>query len=168
MDWLLNKTMLTLPSATSTLMNIFAAYFHSAHLLQILAMTYVAAQKGIDGVSLLVLMLGSYGVRLLGGKYQIARQWLDREGVGVEARTFRFSGRMPTVGCVHSLSGAGNAKWMDDLISPSRRREIWPQELNAAGEGGWEDKRHEYLDSSDSTWVIRLHTQMARDSVELS
>lgn len=129
-------------------------------------MTYVAAQKGIDGVSLLVLMLGNYGVRLLGGKYQIARQWLDREGVGVEARTFRFSGRTPMVGCVHSLSGAGNAKWMDDLISPSRRREIWPQELNAAGEGGWEDKRHECLDSSDSTWV-RLHTQMARDTVDL-
>lgn len=32
-DWLLNKIMLTLPSATSTLMNIFAAYFHSAQLL---------------------------------------------------------------------------------------------------------------------------------------
>lgn len=165
-DWLLNKTMLTLPSAKTTLMNIFAAYFHSAHLLQILAMTYVAAQKGIDGVSLLVLMLGNYGVRLLGGKYQIARQWLDREGVGVEARTFRFSGRTPVVGCVYSLSGAGNPKWMDALISPSRRREIWLQELSATGEGGWEDKKHECLNSSDSTWV-RLHTRMARDAIDL-
>ena len=133
--WLLKKFMLTLPSAKSTSMNLFATYFRSAHLLQILAMTYVAAQKGIDGISLPVLMLGNCGVRLLGGKYQIARQWLDREGVGVEVRTFRFSGRTPMVGCVHSLSGARNAKWMDALISPSKRREIWLQELSAAGKG---------------------------------
>lgn len=165
-DWLLNKTMLTLPYTKSKSMNLFAAYFHSAHLLQILAMTYVAAQKGIDGVSLLALMLGNYGVRLLGGRYQIARQWLDREGVGVEARTFRFSGRTPMVGCVHSLSGAGNANWMDALISPSRRREIWLQELSTAGEDGWEEFKHECLNSSDSTWV-RLHTQLARDAVDL-
>lgn len=165
-DWLLNKTMLTLPFAKSTSMNLFAVYFRLAHLLQILAMTYVAAQKGIDGVSLLVLMLGNYGVGLLRGKNQIARRWLDKEGVGVEARTFRFSGRTPMVGCVHSLSGAGNAKWMDALISPSRRREVWLQELDAAGEGRLKDKNHECLNSSDSTWV-RLHTQMARDAVDL-
>lgn len=30
----------------------------------------------------------------------------------------------------------------------------------------WEDKKHECLNSSDSTWE-NLHTQMAKDAVDL-
>ncbi|KAL9124465.1 MAG: hypothetical protein Q9217_006204 [Psora testacea] len=165
-DWLLNKNMLSVPSGKSTSLNLFAAYFRFAHLLQLLAMTYVAAQKGIDGVSLVVLMLGNYAVKLLGGKHQMARQWLGREGVGVEARTFIFTGRTPMVGCVHSLSGAKDAKWMDALISPSKRRDSWMQELGEKEAKGPDDWQNSGLNPSDCWWVI-LNTKLAKNAVEM-
>lgn len=60
-DSLLNKTMLSSPAANRMLVG----YFRLAHVLQLLAMTYVAAQKGIDGVSLVLLLLVNYGFQYL-------------------------------------------------------------------------------------------------------
>ena len=36
-------------------------------------MTYVAAQKGIDGVSLIILLVSNYGFQYLFGGHKIAR-----------------------------------------------------------------------------------------------
>ena len=73
-DWLLNKHMLSVLSGKSTSVNLFAAFFRFAYFMQLLAITYVAAQKGIDGVSLVLLMLGNYVVKLFKGKHRLARQ----------------------------------------------------------------------------------------------
>ncbi|KAL9635014.1 MAG: hypothetical protein Q9164_003733 [Protoblastenia rupestris] len=165
-DWLLNKHMLSVPSGKSTSVNLFAAFFRFAHLMQLLAMTYVAAQKGIDGVSLVLLMLGNHVVKLLGGKHRLAKQWLDREDVGVDARTFKFSGRTPMVGCVHTLSGAKDAKWMDALISPSKRRDAWTHELGEKEEKGIQDWQGSGLNPSDCYWVY-LNTRLTKNAVEI-
>ncbi|KAI4086177.1 MAG: hypothetical protein LQ344_007777 [Seirophora lacunosa] len=60
-DWMLNKTMLQTPWAN----RLQIAYFRIAHALQISAMTFVAAQKGVDGLCLLVLLALTYGFHYL-------------------------------------------------------------------------------------------------------
>ena len=52
-DWLLNKSMIILPPSS----RILSTWFKLAHLLQLLAMTFVAAQKGWDGIVMLILMV---------------------------------------------------------------------------------------------------------------
>ena len=79
-DWLLSQIMLSVSHRKSTSLKLFAAFFRFAHLLQLLAMTYVAAQKGVDGVSQVVLLLRNYAAKILGGNHQMARDWLSSEG----------------------------------------------------------------------------------------
>ena len=76
-DWMLNKTMLTTPSASR--LQIF--YFRLAHFMQLLAMTFVATQKGIDGVSLIILLISNHALQYLFGGHRVARQWLEAEKV---------------------------------------------------------------------------------------
>lgn len=52
-DWLLNKTMISVRPSSTALYH----YFRFSHLLQLFVMTYVAAQKGWDGVCLFCLMV---------------------------------------------------------------------------------------------------------------
>ena len=155
-DWMLNKTMLVTPSANR--LQIF--YFRLAHLMQLLAMTFVAAQKGIDGVSLMVLLVSNYGLQYLFGGHKVARQWLEAEKVSVDVRTFRFSGRTPMIGVVHSLSQARDAAWMESLIAPCPRISVWLAELKRpADQRGQLDVDPQGLSPSDCAWVA-LNTQL--------
>ena len=127
-DWLHNKTMLSTPSAS----RIVITYFLLAHILQLLAMTFVAAQKGIDGLCLVVLLLVNYGYQYLLGEHQMARQWLGAEGISANAQTFRFTGRTPMIGAVHIISEARDAAWIDALLAPCPRVKVWLDELKCA------------------------------------
>lgn len=51
-DWLLNKPILSILSAN----RFQVAYFQAAHMLQLLETIYMAARKGIDGISLVVIL----------------------------------------------------------------------------------------------------------------
>lgn len=55
---LLNKTMITFSGHTRLL----PTFFYVAHLVQLLAMAYVAAQKGFDGIFLIFLMAMTWGL----------------------------------------------------------------------------------------------------------
>ncbi len=116
-NWILNKTILATLSASR--FQIF--YFRLAHLIQLLAITYVAAQKGIDDVSLIILLVSNYGFQYLFGGHKIARRWLEAEIVSIDVRTFRLSGRTRMIGVIHSLSQARDAAWMESLIAPCPR-----------------------------------------------
>jgi hypothetical protein len=95
-DTLLNKTMIAFSGHT----RLFSTLFYVAHVVQLLAMTYVAAQKGFDGIFLIFLMVMTWGLDWANGDDALARKWLRRENVNIVARSFRFTGRMPLVGTV--------------------------------------------------------------------
>ena len=162
-DWLLNKTMLCTPSASRILMG----YFRFAHLSQLLAMTFVAAQKGIDGVSLVALLLVNYGFQYLFGGQKIARQWLEAEHVSVDSHTFRFSGRTPMIGAIHMISDARDAGWIDALLAPCPRIKVWLDELRCAADmRSRVDSDLQALSSSDRSWVL-LNSQLAIEAARL-
>lgn len=162
-DWLLNKTMLASPPAG----NLQMAYFRAAHILQLLAMTFVAAQKGLDGVVLVILLVTNYGFRYLFGGHKMARQWLEAEKVSVDAHSFIFSGRTPMIGAIHSLSQARDAGWMETLIAPCPRISAWLDEMNSTEESRRElDLNLQRLSSTDRSWVM-FNSQLALQSVRL-
>ena len=162
-DWLLNKTMLSAPTPGRLQMG----YFRLAHILQLLAMTFVAAQKGVDGVSLVVLLASNYGFQYLFGGHKMARQWLEAEGVSVDAHTFMFSGRTPMVGAIHSLSQARDTSWMDSLIAPCPRISAWLYEFKCSASAREEtDNNLQRLSSSDRSWVL-LNTQLTVQAVNM-
>lgn len=162
-DWLLNKTMLADPPAGRLQM----FYFRLAHVLQLLAMTFVAAQKGVDGVCLVVLLVANYSFQYLFGGHKMARQWLEAEKVSVDAHTFMFSGRTPMVGTIHTLSQARDASWMESLIVPCPRISAWLDELRDPAVSKEQlDVRLRNLSSSDRSWVL-LNTQLAVQAAKL-
>jgi hypothetical protein len=124
-DAVLNKTMITFVGPTVFL----STCFYIAHAVQLLAMTFVAAQKGFDGVFLLLLMLFTWVFEWLTGDAVQARKWLRREKISLVTRSFRFTGRMPLIGTVQLYSKTSNTSWMDSIISKCPRREAWLQGL---------------------------------------
>ena len=162
-DSLLNKTMLSCPPAS----RIFTIYFRLAYVLQLLAMTFVAAQKGIDGLSLVVLLLINYSFQYPFGGHQMARKWLEAEHLSVDAHTFRFSGRTAMLGAIHINSEAQGASWMDSLLMPCPRIRAWFKELKGATE--LRDRPNsalQALSSSDRSWVL-LNSQLAIQAARL-
>lgn len=162
-DWLLNKTMLSTPPASK----ILRLYFRLAHISQLLAMTFVAAQKGIDGVSLVMLLLVNYGFQYLFGGYKMARQWLEAEQVSLDAHTFRFSGRTPMIGAIHMISEARDSTWMNTLLAPSPRVKVWLDELVCTADMiSRANSNSQSLSSSDRSWVL-LNSQLAIEAARL-
>lgn len=162
-DTLLNKTMLSSPSAS----RIFMVYFRLAHVSQLLAMTFVAAQKGIDGLSLVVLLLINYTFQYLFGGHQMAQKWLETEHVSVDAHSFRFSGRTAMIGAVHMISGARKAAWMDAFLIPCPRITVWLEELEGATDvKDGPNPKLEALSPSDRSWAL-LHSQLAIQAARL-
>ena len=156
-DWLLNKTMLSNPPQG----RIQIVFFRLAHIAQLLAMTFVAAQKGIDGVCLVILLMINYGSQYLLGGYKMARQWLEAEHISVDASSFRFSGRTAMIGAIHTISQARDAEWMTSLIVPCPRITVWLDELKCNAEMRAQvDRDTRRLSSSDRAWVL-LNSQLA-------
>ena len=128
-DWLLNQTMITAPRTS----NAMYYYFRLAHYHQLLAMTYVAAQKGWDGVCLLSLMILAWIIRSLLDRTSPVAEWLKKENVEFDIRSFEFTGRAPMIGAVQLLSDSRimpgrmgnfhrNMTWMDPILAPCKRR----------------------------------------------
>jgi hypothetical protein len=120
-DTLLNKTMIVIPDWNSR--SFMCIWLQCAHLLQLLAMTYTAAQKGWDGVALLALIIVEYvsSLRYLGPG--LAKHWLREESVNCVCHTFEFSGRTTMIAAVQAFSHSGNRSWMDDILVPCARRD---------------------------------------------
>ena len=156
-DWLINKPMLTTPRKHKSII----AYFYAAHMFQLIMMTFVAAQKGIDSVSLVMVMLANRAFVWIYRDRNIVKRWLEAEDVAVSATTFEFTGRTSMLGAIHVLSEASNASWMDQLLAPSARRKVWLDELKRTA--ATRKKSNEdlaLLTPSDRSWVL-LHSQLA-------
>ncbi|KAF4537742.1 Ankyrin repeat-containing protein [Lasiodiplodia theobromae] len=92
-DTLLNKTMFAIPPHQTALTGpvVVARWLRLAHALQLLAMTFTAAQKGWDGVCLVVLLalnaIGRWRMR----EGSLASWWLAVEGVSATELLARLS-----------------------------------------------------------------------------
>lgn len=102
-----------------------AAWFAAANLLQLAAMTYVAAQKGWDGVCLLALLAGHWLMQCLVPRTALVEAWLAKEHIVATARSFEFGGRWAMLGAIQAFSGTCCTRWMDDIIVPHERRDAW-------------------------------------------
>ncbi|GKU05099.1 hypothetical protein FLAG1_07823 [Fusarium langsethiae] len=127
-DTMLNKTMIQ--GFTSPLHGWKIYSLAVLEVLQLAIMTYVAAQKGWDGVALLSLIIVAWtfdSVVYSDGK--LAQRWIKRNGIQVETFSLQFSGRTPLIGTVQALGGHRVTSWMDGILAPSDRRSAWLQRL---------------------------------------
>ena len=125
-DSLLNKTMISVPHVGRKLSH----YFKAAHHVQLLAMTYVAAQKGWDGLTLLLLLISAWFLNLPYQQNQVVSRWLKTEDVSIKATSFEFTGRIPMLGAIYRMSGTRSTAWMDDIVAPTPRRTVWLNQLS--------------------------------------
>jgi hypothetical protein len=155
-DTLLNKPMIDAISARPNAA--LALTLRVLAALQLVVMTYVAAQKGWDGVGLLVLVAVAWTLDyLLYNEDRLAALWLERECVAIRARSFRFSGRTPMLGVIQVLKGTAVTSWMDGILAPSSRRAVWLAQLNGdTGEAVPAVARP--LNQADIEWVNRNKT----------
>lgn len=160
-DSLLNKTLISVPSSGKRL----SYYFRAAHLIKLLAMTYVAAQKGWDGLTLLLLMLLAWALNLPYQRNQTVRRWLEANDVSITATSFEFTGRTSMLGAIHRMSGTTTVTWMDDILSPSARRTAWLNQLSRGpSEAPRLDEAFKALSPFDKDWVV-LHSGLALQAV---
>jgi hypothetical protein len=89
-------------------------------------MTFVAAQRGWDGVSLLGLLVVHWAVRwAFCGRDRMVDEWMRSEGVAAHVTSVEFQGRFAMLGAVQLYGGSAITSWMDDILVPHPRREAW-------------------------------------------
>jgi hypothetical protein len=124
-DSILNKTMVVIPQQRFA-----AAWLRIGDMVQLLAMTFAASQRGWDGVCLLALLIISTGVQFRFRDELLARMFCEENGVVMTQESFEFSGRTPMVGAIQQLSGTRPWQWLDDILAPCPRREAWVRILS--------------------------------------
>ncbi|KAF9641009.1 hypothetical protein BFW01_g12815 [Lasiodiplodia theobromae] len=139
-DSLLNKAMFMVPNQMGTKLALVTWWLKAANALQLLGMTYVAAQKSWDGVCLVVLLSVNWLLRWGSRDAGLASRWLAQEGVEVDVKSFKFTGRMPMLGAIQIFTGTKITSWMDDIIPPHPRREAWLKRIHGFdidADGSW-------------------------------
>lgn len=127
-DGLLNKPMILGITARPNMT--LALTLRALALLQLITMTYVAAQKGWDGVGLLALIIVAWTLDyILYNDDKLAATWLKREHVTMKAWKCQFSGRTAMLGTIQLLKDSTVSSWMDQILAPSDRREAWLKSL---------------------------------------
>ncbi|EFW14639.1 hypothetical protein D8B26_007010 [Coccidioides posadasii str. Silveira] len=121
--------------------------------LQLACMTFVAAQKGWDGVGLLVFIFVSWFFEemVCCSHSGLAKRWLKKNRIKVEPRTFVFSGRVAMMGAIQVFKCNPQMSWMDGIIQPCPRRNVLMQGLC-----GYQDAYCQglaELDMYDQKWV---------------
>jgi hypothetical protein len=90
-DALLNKPMITVDGQVSKWLNV---WFRSADVLQLLAMTFAAAQKGWDGVALVILMLFDWAVVFIANiGSRVVLRFMKNNDLSVKVWTLDFPGK---------------------------------------------------------------------------
>lgn len=172
-DALLNKPMIEIEDVTSQWLIL---WFRSADVLQLLAMTFAAAQKGWDGVALVILMLSDWLVVFIasiGGR--MVQNFMKNNDLSVKVWTLDFPGklsrrqtcrvltcllgRVAMLAAIHCCSESHCWTWMDDIIVSTPRRDALLRQSQQ------EDLRHvQTLSEADRDWVCR-NLKWTRDAV---
>lgn len=147
-DTLLNKPMVYFPEGKQA--QLAARWFAFAHLLQLVTITYVAAQKGWDGICLLMVLLLQYAYKWTFCGDTKAADWLSREGIEVKVRTYEFGWRAAMLGCIQLFSGSKITRWMNSIIVSHPRRDAFLEQIQ--GEA-IEKEMEARLDQHDLDWI---------------
>lgn len=162
-DSLLNKTMFSIPSYGKLLTH----WFRIAHVIQLLAMTFIAAQKGWDGIALVILLIAADAMHWRYSKNQLARRWLKTEDVCVKAKSFEFTGRTAMLASIHKVSSTKVNTWMDEIMPPAPRRQALLNRLSKGPDGiSVPDPDFEALPRFDQDWVV-LHSGLAAQAASV-
>lgn len=161
-DSILNKTMVQIPQQRFS-----AWWFRQAHGIQLCAMTFAAAQKGWDGVSLFVLLVVSMLFRLRFKNDLMARMFYESNGIAVKQESFEFSGRTCMLGAIQKVGGSASWSWMDDILVPCERRDVWAMGLSSVDEGfnAFEDRMGK-LSAFDRGWVL-INKQLSETATSI-
>jgi hypothetical protein len=155
-DGLLNKNMIY--CVESRFGNFGAGYLKRLLRLlgfaQLLAMTYVAAQQGWDGIALLIFVFVAWASeKLFYGDDMLAERWMNRHRIAYEARTFDFPGRTPMLGAIQIFKETPVYIWMDRILVPSERRDLWIKKLNGQFNEKTDAALEQKLDPVDQRWL---------------
>lgn len=120
-DTLLNKPMFLVPSGEGV--DMAASWFWFANLVQLVAMTFVAGQKGWDGVALVLLLGLHWAVFNIFPRSGLVHSWLQTEGIDAVLKSYELGGRMAMMGAIQAFSKSKITRWMDDIIVPHPRRD---------------------------------------------
>ncbi|KAJ5455418.1 Herpesvirus glycoprotein N [Penicillium sp. IBT 31633x] len=126
-DTILNKPMVYLPEGKQA--QLAAHWFKFAHMIQLVAVTYVAAQKGWDGICLLTILCLQYAYQGMFCGDSKAALWLAREGIEVKVRSYEFGWRTAMLGCIQLFSRSKVTRWMDSIIVPHPQRDAFLAQL---------------------------------------
>lgn len=168
-DSLLNKTMISIPP--SPRLTVLHWILKTIHIIQLLAMTYVAGQKGWDGITLVALMLIDYAMSWTSRESILARRWLEYEGVDVRAQSYTLTGRTVMMGAIQCVTGSRSPNWMDEIVAPVPRRNAWLARLK-----GLQMKRSledDIMSNESGQWsqhdwqAIVLSSELAHRSAEM-
>lgn len=158
-DSLLNKPMVAHFKPTNMSRLVFV-WFRIAEILQVVAMTYVAGEKGWDALMLLILITVVWSFSKFFGYNKHAANWLKEEGFKTTAFGCEFPGRTELLGAVQLLSTQKRTIWMDSVISPCARREVLLQRLGAASCTPEKSKEEfDALSGTDKSWVMSTRMQ---------
>lgn len=149
-DSLLNKPMVEPGKAHPLIL----LYFQFAEVLQVLAMTYVASQKGWDGVVFIILMVITWTFTGISGNNKHAARWLEEEGFVLTGFSCEFPGRSELLGAVQLLSTEKKTYWMDGILAPVLRREVWLKKIGAIdSDPAQTESDWALLNDHDKNWV---------------
>ncbi|KAF2102700.1 hypothetical protein NA57DRAFT_52257 [Rhizodiscina lignyota] len=154
-DTLLNKTMIVVPMTNFTCWLRRLLLFN--HYIQLLAMTFVAAQKGWDGIILVSVMVLDFVSRWIFEGNNVAGQWMRVEGVKLDVKSYEFTGRTMMLGAIQLLSGSRITSWMDGIITPHPRRNAWLKKISdgldvdsACGGNSWSCHDRQWIELSSA------------------
>ncbi|KAH8752202.1 hypothetical protein BGZ57DRAFT_804837 [Hyaloscypha finlandica] len=167
-DSLLNKPMI-LSITTSRYVNTkyLASFLRLLALLQLVSMTFVAAQKGWDGIGMLVLVILAWlSDIVVYGENQLTKRWLFSAGIEIKTKRFQFSGRATMIGAIQIFKKNPVEGWMDEILAPSDRRKLWLERLQSNDSTPETKIREASLSISDQEWVER-NLVFARQAAEI-
>ncbi|KAK8080929.1 hypothetical protein PG997_008747 [Apiospora hydei] len=116
---------------------------------------YLRGTKVGMGFFLVILLAIDLYVRWHFRGKSLARDWLDREGISVDLKTFEFEGRETLIGSIQVWSQTEITRWMDDILVPHPRRDAWLESLANRVQGDRNNTNMRKLAASDEEWVQR-------------
>ena len=122
--------------------------------LQLLVMTFVACQKGWDGIGLLVfVVVARITEDVIQYERRLTKSWAKRHGVSFGARSFEFKGRTSMIGAIQIFKKDPTQSWMDIILQPAARRNLWLKKIDDGKDDYEEDPMWKELKDSDRSWV---------------
>jgi len=157
-DSLLNKSMIqsitTVFGNTGTIY--LASFLRLLGFMQLLSVTFVAAQRGWDGVGILVLIIIAWVSDLIVyGDNQLTTRWLSSGGISIKTKSFQFSGRAIMIGAIQVFKKNPVERWMDEILAPSDRRKVWLDRLKVRAGTPQSKALEASLSTFDQEWVER-------------